>query len=355
MVSERGEGRSPDSRTTLSLSRLWLPEAKLTAEESASTLVRFFRSEHVRDLRLIVYSTVLLFVIFILLVLAITLTSFGNLLSGTPPVSLRYGAPRADVFAFVTGYIGPAVGVAGLIVSWAYRSASARLGVVDLFACEISTLCRVGTIMDVGTRYVQQYDHPPEISAGAEKQQAPNFTAFTSQEDYFPILQTNARDLQILEALVVKDITEFYTYMKATRDTLRRLALLKVTRNPGAPSVGGPEFDAWNSALTDVIYMLFLAYESGRKAIERLIEFQPTRAEARIVILLTEIKCYSFLMKRYDPTDLRHQRLDLRKRDYHLIIEELQGQVQRARQEDKRAWAGAAAAIAELLTRYAAI
>jgi hypothetical protein len=54
--------------------------------------------------------------------------------------------------------IGPAVGVAGVIISWAYKSASIRLGIVDLFGCEIATLCRVGTIFDVGTHYIRAYE-----------------------------------------------------------------------------------------------------------------------------------------------------------------------------------------------------
>ena len=43
----------------------------------------------------------------------------------------------------------PVVGVVGAVIAWAYQSGSARLGVIDLFACEISTLCRVATVSSI--------------------------------------------------------------------------------------------------------------------------------------------------------------------------------------------------------------
>ena len=47
---------------------------------------------------------------------------------------------------------------------------------------------------------------------------------FTSQESYFPVFDASVKDLQALEADVVKHVTAFYTYMKVMRDSLRRLA-----------------------------------------------------------------------------------------------------------------------------------
>jgi hypothetical protein len=40
---------------------------------------------------------------------------------------------------------------------------------------------------------------------------------------------------------------------------------------------------------------MYLGYESARSAINNLVEYQPPRAERLIVILLTELKCFSFL------------------------------------------------------------
>ena len=55
----------------------------------------------------------------------------------------------ANIIDALFKYAGPAITICGAIVAWAYVSASKQLGIIDLFACEIKTLCRVGTIFDV--------------------------------------------------------------------------------------------------------------------------------------------------------------------------------------------------------------
>jgi hypothetical protein len=67
-----------------------------------------------------------------------------------------------------------------------------------------------------------------------------------------------------------------------------------------------------------VIYMLFLAYESGRKAIHELIEYEPIATEQRMVMLITELKCYSFLLEYFKEKNdqLRHSRLKVRELYY---------------------------------------
>ena len=107
--------------------------------------------------------------------------------------------------------------------------------------------------------------------------------------------------------------------MKATRDAQRRLA---ATAPPGSEQASstttvdkdGPDHP-WRVAVANVIYLLFLSYESARKAIKDLIEFQPDRAERLIVILLTELRCYAFLRQYFKPDDLRSRRLQLRATD----------------------------------------
>jgi hypothetical protein len=132
------------------------------------------------------------------------------------------------IFQIYNHLYQPALPIYGAIVAWAYLSASARLGVVDLFACEILTLCRVGTAFDIGKHYVDQYDSlRPREKRGAVNKQPAGSANFVSQEDYFPVFDNNSRDLQVLEASVVRNITAFYTYMKATRDAQRRLAQTK--------------------------------------------------------------------------------------------------------------------------------
>ena len=79
---------------------------------------------------------------------------------------------------------------------------------------------RVATVVDTARRYAGKFDQPPTSAADtAGPRQPPHH--FASQENYFPVFESNTRDLQTLEARVVINITEFYTYMKAFRDYLR--------------------------------------------------------------------------------------------------------------------------------------
>jgi hypothetical protein len=285
---------------------------ELDAHDAASTLFRFFRSEHVHDLRLI--FDVATFLLFILVVGAIilSLTEFKTAAASLATVVSIYGA----------------------ILAWTYLTAGKRLGVVDLFACEIATVCRVGTIFDVGRNYIKKYENV------AIEVPSLHSTSFVSQEDYFPIFAHNSQDLQALEALVVSHITEFYTYMKATRDLQRKLAQIETV-------------EAAREVTANIIYTLFLGYESGRKAIDHLIEFQPTKNENIIVILLTELECYSFLCKHFKGDDLRFNRLQLREADY----EEIPGlwnevNAPHKKKENEKYWAPAQRMVPELQTRY---
>jgi hypothetical protein len=306
---------------------------ELTANESSSTLFRFGRSKHVVDLKLIFLLA--LFVLAVHVIVACFL--------------LDYKGGKIDT------YLGPAVPIYGAIVAWAYLSAAKRLGVVDLFACEIRTLCRVGTAFDVGRLYVKKYQDLIEKSKGdGAETQAMNkpvvpkppadSNAFSSNEEYFPVFTNNSGDLEALEALVVAHITEFYTYMKAARDLLRALAAVDSV----------PET---KKIFENLIYVLFLGYESGRNAVKDLVEFEPTRAENIMIILLTELVCYSFLCTHFkdskEPGDeLRFARLELRESGYKSDIPELYRQVTSPHGENEEDWKSAKGTAPELAKRY---
>jgi hypothetical protein len=292
--------------------------APITAHEAASTLFRFFRSEHVVDLKLIFAFT-----------LPIAATSGGialiglmSMLVGIKPIEDRLG-PAAQTYAV------PLFAFCCLIIGWAYRSASARLGVVDLFACEIATLCRVGTVFDIGKHFVALYEPAePRLS----QRQAPttgrlpqDAGPFVSQEQYFPVFDSNSRDLQLLEARVVNDIVAFYTYMKAMRDSLRRLASIEAAHHDTVATTptGLRDESQRQLAILNVIYMTYLAYESGRLAIESLVEFDPAKAENCMVVLITELTCYAFLVRCFGESDLRRKRLELRRKGYENEVEDL--------------------------------
>jgi hypothetical protein len=315
---------------------LTLPDDKQTADQAASTLFRFFRSNHVNDLRLIFGLVVFVFLIHVAII--VLLFSVAALIAlGTSLVKIAAGFKVAAGFKaaalFVHGaghaasYIAPAFPIYGAVLAWSYLSALKRLGVVDLFACEIGTLCNVGSIFDVGKRYI-------EMSATADQLS----NNFVSKEDYFPIFDKGSQDLQSLEALVVANITEFYTYMKAMRDSQRRLEQVKSAQ-------------AAKSAMLNVIYMLFLGYESGRKAIKHLVEYEPTQATYVMGILLTELTCYSFLCPNLAKDELRFSRLTLRLQHYELEVPELMKRVERYSVDDKD-WGPAKRTLPELKQRY---
>ena len=305
------------------------PDSQLTEEEAASTLFRFFRSKHVVDLRLIVVTILGLLAIYIFFIIL-----------GLVELYIR-GELESDL---VVKLIGPAVGIAGLIISWAYKAASTRLGIIDLFGCEIGTLCRVGTIFDIGTYYVRAY----EGEAGAKEDGAKkrdSFDKYTSQEDYFPIFDHNSSDLQLLEALVVCRITEFYTFMKAARDTQRRLVTIPSPPQCAAAGAQTP----WHTAMLDVVYMIFLGYEAGRKAIDHLVEFEPAAAENAIVIMITELTCYGLLFGKLKD-DPRYPRLQLRQEKYKEITPMLYRKI--ASHGDEKYWRPARQLLPQLKERY---
>jgi len=353
-----------------------VPNDKLTAEESASSLFRFFRSKHVGDLKAIFALAIFILVFHLAVALYVTITTHAD-----PSNSHT-----------VDTYFGAAVPIYGAIIAWAYLNAGKRLGVVDLFACEIGTLCRVSALFDVGRYYIEAYrdagnikDKHPKVKHLATHHAAGESSGtFVSQEKYFPIFDNNSSDLQSLEALVVGTITEYYTYMKAARDLQRKLASIDPTEiaQPAAPARGGSaREDPWHETLANLIYVLFLGFESARKSIKDLIEFEPTRAENSIIILLTELVCFSFLCEYLKDSEIgfrdleRHEvatggkdalkfkrlseefevkfkRLELRAAEYRELVPPLIARVNDDHGESENYWLPAKRTVPELQNRF---
>jgi hypothetical protein len=336
-------GPRPGLLSGMSLRTLWraysAPESRLSEEEAASTLFRFFRSTHVVDLRLIVVTI-------------LGLLGFYTIIVIIALVELSMSEPKMQPDLAVK-LIGPAVAIAGLIISWAYKAASTRLGIIDLFGCEIATICRVGTIFDIGTHYVGAYEGQGAVKDDSAEKRGASET-YTSQEDYFPIFDNNSSDLQLLEALIVCRITEFYTFMKATRDTQRRLATIPPPKDISlAQGAAAGVQSPWHSATLDVVYMIFLGYEAGRKAIHHLVEFEPTAAETTIVIMITELTCYGLLLGKL-KADPRYPRLRLRAQTYREITPMLYRKINSDHGEAEAYWRPARELLPQLRERYEA-
>jgi hypothetical protein len=363
----------------------------LSAEESASTLFRFFRSNHVIDLRLITGLVLIASAVHFGIILAFEgtepLATFSDQLKSffAPALetyiailaltylvadrrrevedarsvagftilaflvylftSLIAGFPRAsDLPHGLTTYFAPAVPVYAAMIAWAYLTAATRLGVVDLFACEMRTVCRVGTAFDIATAYIirrQQCIAKTDAGQGdapvEERPHRSSSQGFVSQENYFPVFESNSHDLEALEATVVGYITEFYTYMKVVRDLLRKAE--------DEPAKSAP------ALYVSIIYVLFLGYESARLAIKELIEFEPTKAENMMMILLTELECYTFLCQYYKDDDLRIERLALRFLSYKEDVEYIRDKIGQHDAGDKD-WSPAERTLAPLTVRF---
>jgi hypothetical protein len=323
---------------------------QLRQGEESSTFERLGRSRHVADLRMIFSVTVIIMIVAV--ILAPPFCFWHELMDHWKDVRDRHSdwiLARLFVSAIADSgtFIG-AIGALGCgVLAWTYQTGSARLGVVDLFACEIATLCRVAAVIEMVHRYVALYHTGPHAMQPHDMDGEPptDTSRFTSQESYFPVFDSSVKDLQALEADVVTNVTAFYTYMKVMRDSLRKLADIK------PPPPGEPVGDDWHRAICNVVYMQFLALESARKAIKDLVEFEPTQAEDMLTILLNEIVAYGFLRVRFKG-DLRERRLDARGADYRREVPEL---CRMAMAASGPKWEKAQDTAVELMKRYAQV
>jgi hypothetical protein len=143
--------------------------------------------------------------------------------------------------------------------------------------------------------------------------------------------------------------------MKGLRDARRKLAKTKPPQAAEADvQNSGTELDdPWHTTMVTVIYLLYLGYESARKASNDLVEYQPARAERLMVILLTELKCFSFLRNHFKPEDLRWRRLQLREAEYKQQVLDVYDQVIAALHgQNATDWLQAEKTIPALESRY---
>jgi hypothetical protein len=112
--------------------------------------------------------------------------------------------------------------VTAAVLNWTYQTGSKSLGVIDLFACEIRAIARIGLIADSASAQVRMAEQ--EHSGTAEATEADSSIKFTSEEYYTPVYDGNLSDLQALSVSVISNVIEFYSYRKAMMDYRRRIA-----------------------------------------------------------------------------------------------------------------------------------
>jgi hypothetical protein len=298
---------------------------------SDETFDRLLWSNHVEDLRWIAQLTIAAVVVAVIVVIAIgliepalthhTAVVAANDTATTPHLPAS-GDDKASAFDPLKALqVSAILATVGAIIAWCYQSGSARLGIVDLFACEITTLCRICTINAVTDTCVDAFKNTVNITRSDDRkvlESTERFSHFDSEETYTPIFDGSAKDLQILSVKVVTNITAFYAYWKATRDAFRKLA----NTPAGKPDVARND-DSWHRAMRSVIYMQYLAFESARKSVRDLIEFQPSWAENTITILICELPAYRFLLDHFPKEDVRYTRLELREKRYRYLVPDI--------------------------------
>ncbi len=138
---------------------------QLRLGKESSTFERLGRSRHVADLRLIFSVTVIMMMVGVIAAVAFCyeyqiVTNWKELHEGDgvwPWVKQGFAAIVAS---------GPFIGgifiLGGGVLAWTYQIGSARLGVVDLFACEIATLCRVCCVVELVQRYITLFEQGPQ-------------------------------------------------------------------------------------------------------------------------------------------------------------------------------------------------
>jgi hypothetical protein len=303
----------------------------LRTGDDHATFDRLFTSRHVCDLQLIAGITfrgvqvivivgffVMLYYAFAPVLVKIATSGIGSLnlsLQG----GLAFSSTLLTAFTPLTTVFAPVLAAFGAVLAWIYKVGSERLGVVDSFSCEIGALCRSALVVDTVGRNIDRFNRipgaRPAVSTVQERQTAP---LFASQENYFPVFENGTKDLQVLEAKVVVNITAFYTFMKGVRDLTRSLAEMpNLPDHEGPESRDGGRAKAWQDRVRDLIYMMFLGLESARRALDTLVEYDPDHAELIVVVLISELRAYGFLCRQFaQANDIRYGQLSLRRAVY---------------------------------------
>lgn len=290
----------------------------LLRDGRASTLNRLKVSRHVADLRLI--SVAILLTVLVLFIISSVIYY----------LAYRQSLPTISP----TLVIGTLTIVLGALAKL-YQMGSARLGVVDLFSCEISTICRVVLVTEATSGMICIYSNIPAVPLG-----------FNSEETYSPVFDSNAKELEVLEARVVERVTEFYTYYKAVRDYRRVIASIQKPRESE---------DDWHNSVRHVVYMLFLMLESARLSVEQLVEYIPEKVQYKVEILLSELVAYRFLLEVCQHDKIFIGRLKLRKPAYDAEIDKIRTDINKYSNEsdpDAITWSKIDVLMEEFNVRY---
>lgn len=168
--------------------------------------------------------------------------------SSNNPSPLDPNAARITATAVLVGaWAGFALRISGQM--------NERLGTVDLFLYQIVATCRVMAAVNMVDGFIVLW----------RETKVKGFADSARQEDYFSHFDSMGRSIGDLNRLDVARTTEFFTYLKASRDATRAFENWKT--KDGTENTAYLEEDRQRDVL-HVIYLLFLVLESASYCVE---------------------------------------------------------------------------------------
>jgi hypothetical protein len=290
----------------------WNAMRDMGGKGSRATLQRLLMSRHVADLRFL--AALLIFGI-VGVTLVFLFHMFEQLLASSDTLYNSWSNGFATIGAIEAAFLATLIS----LLSWAYQTGSKRLGIVDLFACEIAAICRVYAVVRMAPALIDGYRQIQRLLDASDPQQPTpirlpvDFSKTRMTESYTPVMDHAVGELQVLDAEVVTSVTAFYTYRRAMLDYMLRAG----SEAPDGEADHGCAM-RWKNYLHQVIYMLFLSLESARHALDDLIEYEPNHAESAINILMSELLTWNLLLSiaHSSRDDTLHARLAMRYEGY---------------------------------------
>lgn len=206
--------------------------------------------------------------------------------------------------------------LAALIAAWAaasiaiYNRMITRLGVIDIVSFEIIAICRVISSADLTKDFINLY----------ETLKPRGFGDTARAEEYFENFHRLGKEVGDIHRYDIARITEFYTYLKGSRDATGSIA--HWFDKDGNQN---PDYDEKRKKddVLSVLYLLFLCFEAACYAICSL--RSKSDLEFFAAILYKDLDAlYKFLAKNVDLEDPRKQYLAMPRRKNLMSAESIE-------------------------------
>lgn len=215
-----------------------------------------------RDLRALVYGWCYIVAFMVLLVAATTLFVLLALVTGAAPRDM------APLIGGALGFIGLFAAVSNVILGRILENSNRRLGAVDLFISEISSICSVIIAMRL-LPYFQELASIPD--ADLDRLDAED-VFYSPSENYLQIFEKHYAELgSFSDPVPIRRVTAFYSYLRGSRDAFRAMQLWR--RGPKKKGAAPPTpVDIKRKQATQIWLLLHLCLARGAEALAELAE-----------------------------------------------------------------------------------